>query len=427
MQKLLVLLTAAMALVATGCLKDTLKTTYSYTVATPVLKAAAEVRATVGNKPGQKLEVPGKIYVQGSYLFVAEHQKGLHIINNANPANPVNESFVEVPGMEDLAVKGNLLYVDCFDDLLVLDIANPKAVKLVSFTEGVFPDRRNLFGYSVDSNMVVVGWNYRDTTIEYKRELGNGMVFESDLLWASSSSQFLFSVRNNVSAASAASPVAGKGGSMARFALAHNHLYTVSQSDLRAFSLQQPEQPLLRSITPLGLGIETIYPFKNNLFIGSNTGMFIYTLTNPEAPKKAGTFEHARVCDPVIADDDYAYVTLRSGTNCFGQINQLNVLDILDLYSPRLITVLPLTNPHGLDKAGDYLYVCDGSDGLRVIDARNPAVLHLRGRYPVRNAYDVICWNKVAIVSAADGIHQFDLQGAPVLKKLSHIPAQQFN
>lgn len=427
MKNLLLLFSTAMALLATGCLKDSLKSSFTYTIATPLLKTAAEVRAGVGNKPAQKLEVPGKIYVQGNYLFVAEHQRGLHIINNTNPANPVNEAFVEVPGMEDLAVQGNLLYVDCFDDLLVLDINNPKAVKLVSFTEGVFPDRRSLFGYALDSNMVVIGWNYRDTTIERKIDLGDDLIYTNGFFWAENSDAFLFSIRNSVSAASAASPVAGKGGSMARFALSHNHLYTVSQSDLRAFSLQQPAQPQLRSITQLGWGIETIYPFKNNLFIGSNTGMFIYTLANPETPQKAGTFEHARVCDPVIADDDYAYVTLRSGTNCFGQINQLNVVDILNIYSPKLVTVLPLTNPHGLDKDGDYLYVCDGSDGLRVIDARNPAVLNRLGRYAVKNAYDVICWNKVAIVSAADGIHQFDLKAAPDLKKLSYIPAQPFN
>ena len=52
----------------------------------------------------------------------------------------------------------------------------------------------------------------------------------------------------------------------------------------------------------------------NRLFIGSQTGMFIYNLSNPDNPVQDGQFNHVRSCDPVIADEKYAYVTLRSGS-----------------------------------------------------------------------------------------------------------------
>jgi hypothetical protein len=42
---------------------------------------------------------------------------------------------------------------------------------------------------------------------------------------------------------------------MAHLALLHNYLYSVAQSDWRTFSLQPPELPQLRSITPPGWGI----------------------------------------------------------------------------------------------------------------------------------------------------------------------------
>lgn len=421
MQKTLLTMLAAAALCTMGCIKDTLRTTHTITIATPVLASAEAVRAGIGNKPPQPLEAPGKLFVQGHYLYVVEPLEGLHIINNSNPAAPVNEAFVAVPGIGDVAVQGALLYVDCFDDLLVLNIDNPKAVQLANFTEGVFPDRRHLLGYTMDSNMVIVGWNYRDSTIKSSREIGRDVTYINGGFWADNMGAFQNTLRSNAAAASAP---AGKGGSMARFALSHGFLYTVSHTDLRAFSLQVPAQPSLRSITSLGWGIETIYPFQDKLFIGSNTGMFIYTLGDPAKPQKAGAFDHARVCDPVIADDDYAYVTLRSGTNCWGQINQLNVVDIINIYSPRLVGVLNLTNPHGLDKVGNYLYVCDGRDGLRVLDASDPMATRPLSRYALRDAYDVICWNQVAIVSAADGIHQYDIGQAPTLQKLSHITAQ---
>ena len=47
--------------------------------------------------------------------------------------------------------------------------------------------------------------------------------------------------------------------------------------------------------------VETIYPFKDKLFIGSNNGMYIYDInSSPGNPVKVGEFTHARSCDPVL-------------------------------------------------------------------------------------------------------------------------------
>ena len=58
--------------------------------------------------------------------------------------------------------------------------------------------------------------------------------------------------------------------------------------------------------------VETIFPFKDKLFIGSQNGMFVYNINNADNPSLVGQFSHVQSCDPVIADDDYAYVTLRT-------------------------------------------------------------------------------------------------------------------
>ncbi len=67
--------------------------------------------------------------------------------------------------------------------------------------------------------------------------------------------------------------------------------------------------------------------------------------TNGKNPSSEGQFAHTRSCDPVIADEKYAYVTLRSGNQCMGFTNQLEILDISDLNSPSLISTYLLTNP----------------------------------------------------------------------------------
>ncbi len=402
-----------------GCIKDTLVYEHTYTLATPVYKTTESVRNDIKNIAPIPISAPGKMYVQGSYIFLAESGKGIHIINNSNPANPVNEAFVKIPGCEDMAVYGNTLYADCYTDLMVIDISNPKAVQLKTFVSNLFPDRRVVMGYRVDSNHVIADWMVRDTTVIEKRDFSNGRFFGTSF-WFDSRAEFATS-QNSGFRANAASPAAGRGGSMARFAITHQHLYTVTISTLHALSLQQPEKPALKSTTQLPWGIETIYPFKDKLFIGANSGMHIYTISNPSKPQQAGTFTHARVCDPVIADDNYAYVTLRSGSTCFGFINQLDVVDVRNIFSPRLIKTYPLTNPHGLDKVGNTLFVCDGKDGLKILDATQPHTVTVQQTIAVKDAYDVICWNGVAMVSAADGLHQFDISNVNSIKKLSFL------
>jgi hypothetical protein len=81
--------------------------------------------------PAQDLCNPGKIYVYGSYLLVNELNKGVHIINNANPGEPRNLSFLKVTGSADMAVREGFLYVDQYADIIIFDITNPYEAKMV--------------------------------------------------------------------------------------------------------------------------------------------------------------------------------------------------------------------------------------------------------------------------------------------------------
>ncbi len=407
---------SCLMLMITGCLKDTLETTYTYTLARPVYKTSAEVRNAIGNLPAEPVSAPGKMYLYGSYIFLNEKNKGVHIINNQNPAAPVNEAFIAIPGCEDMAVKGNTLYADCYTDLMVIDISNPKAVALKHFVPDLFPERRYILGYSLDSAKVITDWITKDTTITTKINFSGNRWFSGGIFFDSRAEFASFASNSGQK-----STAPGKGGSMARFAITHNHLYAVTTNKLHAMDLAVPEMPEWKHTTQLPWGVETIYPFKDKLFIGANSGMHIFTIENPSAPKQAGTFTHARVCDPVIADDDYAYVTLRSGTTCQGFTNQLDVVTIDDIYSPKLVKSYPLTNPRGLDKDGNYLFVCDGNNELKVLNAANVNNITVFKTLSVTEPFDVICWNKIAIVSAADGLHQYDISNVNNIRQVSFI------
>jgi hypothetical protein len=188
------------------------------------------------------------------------------------------------------------------------------------------------------------------------------------------------------------------------------------------FNISNPAQPSFSKKNNIGWNIETLFPFKNNLFIGSNVGMFIYNISSPDNPVKTGQFSHVLSCDPVIADDNHAYVTLRSGNNCRNSVNQMDVLQLNNLTNPSLVKSYPLTNPHGLSKDGNLLLICDGKAGLKVYNASNASNLQLLSTISTIETYDVIAMNGIAIVVAIDGLYQYsysDPSNPTLLSKLA--------
>src|SRR5690349_3085327 len=108
----------------------------------------------------------------------------------------------------------------------------------------------------------------------------------------------------------------GKGGSMARFAISGNNLYTVDQGGLTHYEISDANSPKRGNRVSLNFFVETIFPYQDKLFIGTQQGMHIMGIQNPASPNLIATVTHIVSCDPVVADSRYAYVTLRNGTNC---------------------------------------------------------------------------------------------------------------
>jgi hypothetical protein len=172
--------------------------------------------------------------------------------------------------------------------------------------------------------------------------------------------------------------ISGRGGSLARFTIAGNYLYMVDKSQLKVFNISDPSSPELRSTTNVGFEIETIFPFKDKLFVGSTSVVHIFSIENPELPKKLSTAISPQVmrrCDPVVARDSVAYATLRTNGMCGGISSMLVVYDIRDVLNPVQVNQLPVAEPYGLGYADNALYVCDKSSLLvfDIADAYHPA------------------------------------------------------
>ena len=416
------LLATVSILLLNGCLKDT--GTMQYQMNTPICQTTAQVRAGIKSDAPQSVVNPGKMCVLGNTIFLIETEKGIHIIDNTNPSSPVNKAFINIPGNEDMAVEGNILYADCFTDLLAIDVSNSNNVVLKNYVAGLFPDRRWVNGYYLDSGKVITGWIVKNVKLDIHLTAGQGMWSNGSYITPINYNLIYLSSSSSQSIASS-SPTA-IGGSMAKMAIQNGHLYVVSTQSLYSVSIEHPLAPtyLNKKYMPFGMGsAETIYPFQDKLFIGSTSGMYIFSVTNPDNPQLLTTFTHATACDPVITDGTNAYITLRSGRSCGGIQNELDIVNVQDVTHPAFLKKYNLTHPQGLSKDGNTLIVCD--DGLKVYDATDPSNLLLKQSINLSETYDVICINGLAIVSAKDGLYQFDYSNLANVKQLSKLSINQ--
>jgi hypothetical protein len=206
-------------------------------------------------------------------------------------------------------------------------------------------------------------------------------------------------------------PGTGVGGSTARFTLAADHLYIVNNNGLLVYNVSRSTDPQRTQQINLNFGVETIFPYKNNLFIGTQTGMYIYGLTNPSQPQQLSFYQHVQSCDPVVAQGNYAYVTLRSGTSCRNAtINSLDIINISDLTQPKLIQSYPMLNPHGLGVDGNLLFVTEGNNGLKMLDISDPLNVKTLEFFKDVKSFDVIPLRNTLIVTGSVGIYQYRYQ-----------------
>jgi hypothetical protein len=400
-------------------------TTYrEYEGNAPVYITYDELRNPVSVTNESALEDPGKIYFKDNYIFIIEELKGIHVFDNTNPSSPVKMKFVKIPGIVDMAISGNALYADSFVDMVVIDVQDINNIKEIGRLKDILPytvppTGNNLpTGYIDQEKGLVTGWEQR--TIR-ERVYKDPQVYP--FYRTGAMAEDFAKVTNSYTGGVSSSGV-GIGGSMARIGIKDKTLYLLDESTLRIFDISVKSSPGLIVSMNAGWGIETMFLTEKNMFLGTTTGMLIYDISNPQIPVRISSYNHLRSCDPVIVDDTLAYVTLRTGTNCGGSINSLDVVNIKNLQSPKIVWSYPMVNPHGLGKDGDLLFICDGASGLKIYDASDPKTItsHLLFSYPYIQAYDVIPIGGVLVMIGDNGLYQYSYTDIKNISLLSTIP-----
>lgn len=352
-------------------------------VATPkymtldVLRSSTEITI-----PTQIVE-SGKIYAYKNIILVNDIDRGIHVIDNTDPQNPQKIAFIKIVANKDMEVKGDYLYADSLMDLIVFDISDITNIKKVSRLKDVFPVYMPVpfiedliidygdQGYNPDPNDIIVGW---DISQEQRR------IEDTDQ----------FNSRVDILAFAEASTTTGQGGSLAKFKIVDNYLYAVDSHNINIFNIDNLEKP--QQLNPIfaGFDIETIFNRGDHLFLGSMRGMYIYNIESPSTPQFISEFQHGTACDPVVVDNDYAYITLRAGNSCGAIDSSLQIVNITDINNPTLTKSYAMDNPYGLGIKDDLLFICDGSSGMKVFNKSNADDLQLVDHFENINTYDVI-------------------------------------
>jgi hypothetical protein len=226
------------------------------------------------------------------------------------------------------------------------------------------------------------------------------------------------------SSSSTSSGSTGVNGSMSRFALYKDYLYSVINNYMSIIDLSGSKPVKAAENIHVGWNVETIFSYKDNMFMGTPTGMLIYSVANPLKPEYVVSVWHVFGCDPVVVENDIAYVTVHSGNLCGQNNNNLIIYDVSNVKTPQLLVSYAMTKPKGLGIDNGTLFVCD--DGLRVFNASDPLALmaapNRLAHYKGMEGFDVIPFNNVLMMIAEDGLYQYDYSDLTKIHQLSKLP-----
>lgn len=419
--RFILLLLAGTAL--SGCLEESCEETRTLGVFTPEVVTPESWRDAIFfcGTPIDVCETTS-FYLYEEYLFMVENGEGLHIFDNSDPAHPVPVTFMEVSGGQGLAVRNDILYMNQYVDLVAFDLSDPTQPAFLHRTKDVFSPG-TVFAGSLGNGQFVTNWRQTGERIVNCTQLD----FDRSVI--QQGNVFLTDNASNLNAAFAgggSAETVGQGGSLARFTISQGTLYAVDDNSLRAFDLSDPARPSLAGKIDFDWGIETIFPYKDQLYIGSTTGVHIFGVADPLVPEYFATFEHVLACDPVVVANDLAYVTLWGGRDCGSTGDQLEILDVSNPRRPRSLQITPMSNSHGLGVADDKLFLCAQWEGLKVFALNENGLLgqQLDDARDI-NARDVIVLpekNELIVLGyRSAGIQQYTYSDAGALRATSQI------
>jgi hypothetical protein len=277
------------------------------------------------------------VVVSGNYAYLANHFDGLRIYDVSNPANPLNVGHTSIGGYADgVVVAGNYAYLSGNSfGLRVIDVsdpANPVVAGHTNLTTDTFE------GIAIVSNYVYLAYNYGGL---YVCDVSNPT---NPIVVAHTNSNLPYTYGMAVSS---------------------NHAYLVGNYyqgsntvHLRSFEVSNPSKLAgVGSITN-GVGIEKIAVSGKYAYVAKGSdGFRVYDVSDSANPVDVGHTNYLGSASGLTVAGNFALLTASS------------FLYMYDVSNPAKLAVVGSATAPGwgvVTVSGDYVYVANGYDGLRV-------------------------------------------------------------
>ena len=334
----------------------------------------------------------GKIWIDDQHLYVNIPEEGILIFDNSDVYEPVEMGYLPIPECHEIAIADGILYANHYDDLITIDLQayladKGRSCKVINRISGVFPQYRS----------------------------GGHRIEVCNVLPSSSAL------------------AASQGGSMSSIAFDNaenpDFLYIVQGNSIATFRVTERRGGIQKVGANLAVNdfVETILVEGNRLYIGAKSGLHIYSIQNRQKPVRVGRYNHIHGCDPVVVEDNIAYVTIHDGNRCGRTINELHIVDVSNASMPKLISSHSMRNPHGIGVDNKCLFLADGDAGLKVLNATIPSRLQsLTTDTKIRGAFDVIVMAALRrlILVAGNEVIQYTYNTSGQLTRLSEIQVE---
>jgi hypothetical protein len=373
----------------------------------PLEKSLKEVRESFKVESPRNLENPRKIYVYEDYLLIVDEFKGFQVVDNSNTSSPVALKFIRLDACTDVSVQNGIIYANQGPDVVSLSFNNAADISITGRLEKAM------------NTELIQGDNF---IYDYERiKVTEEVACSQTGGFARDGREFAAASQSLGNSGTSSGGSSGTGGSMARMSFVQGLLYVVDNSTLTTIKVTNGFQEMYKGF--IGSGVETIFGTKDYLYLGTTTGMLIYNRNNGNQPSYVSRISHARGCDPVVVQGNYAFVTVRGNGNC-GQANdELMVIDISTITAPKLHSTHAMSSPYGLGVEGEIIMICDGPAGLRIFDKTDLSKITKNEIATISgiDAYDIIPMDNWFILSTSQGVFQYDNSNPKKPKLLSKI------
>ncbi len=351
------------------------------------------------------------LQVAGNYLY-AVLEGGIGIFDITNPVEPVliscfmddamNTPHITNRPLSAIRVEGGLAYVAGFAGMFVVDVSDPSDPALIGSID--LPVLEKLYTYRIDvsSNYAFVAVRDHGLYIVdvgnpeapalvgiYGREANDVFVDEGHAFVAGGRSLQVLDITNPVIPALRGVYFSRHGAysvyvqnTQAFLTNSYPEEYTHYFFTLESVDVADPVSPAgtdfysqLNCNSPMGGRTTDVFVQDDYAYVAFGPfGLKVFNVSNPAVLTPAGGLDSIGAVTSVHVSGDYAYA-IGTKDHIVEARRDLYVLDISSPSSPVPVASVPLPNySSDVCVSGDFAYVAEFGDGLRIFDISDPSV-----------------------------------------------------